>query len=94
MATTTNAGQLYEIRNITLNATTDTPIDFSQEINSIVIHCRTSVDLQLRKIANDANYFTIPAGNSFTLDVAYGNTIPCYMRSTSGSVVVEVLGSY
>ncbi len=94
MATVVTAGQDFEIRVITLNATTDTPIDFLQKINAFTIKCRSNVDIYLRHDINSADYFTIPAGGSLTLDVAVGNKVPCYLRSSSGTVIVEVLGTF
>lgn len=99
MATTTNSGQNFQIRNITLNSTTDTPIDFSQQVNSILMRSRTSVDVYVRRTSGAADYFTIPTGGTLSLDVAMtdnsqGGNVVCYARSASGSPILEVLGTY
>ena len=99
MATLTNSGQNYEVRNITLNSTTDTAIDFNQQVNSIVIKARTSVDVYIRRTSNDGNYFTIPAGSSLMLDVSMtdnsqGGYISGWARSESGAPILEVIGSF
>lgn len=97
MANSVNAGQDFEIRNITLNATTDTPIDFNNKfINSVMIRCRTSdIALYLRRSENSNDYFTIPANQTLTLDVAIRNqTQPFYLRSASATPVAEVIGAF
>lgn len=100
MSATVNSGSDYEIRNITLSSTADTPIDFNNRfINSIFIKCRTAVDLYLRRLPSSANYITIPAGSSFTLDCAVsdqsqGGYIAGYLRAATGSPVAEILGTY
>lgn len=99
MATTTNSGQNYEIRNITLNSNTDVPIDFNQRVNSIVMRCRSSIDVYLRKTNGDSGYFTIPSGSSFALDVALideaeGGFIAGWARSASSTPVLEVIGAF
>lgn len=94
MATITTSGQDFQIRNITVNSTTDTPIDFSQKVVTALIRCRTAVDLYVRHNDNDADYFTIPSGTTLTLDIARGDNDSCWVRSSSGSVVVEVIGGF
>lgn len=98
MSTIVNKGSNYEIRNISLNATTDVPIDFtSRFITSITIQCRTAVDLLLRTTDNGADYFTIKSGTVFNLDTRVsdqsgGGFIAGFLRSGTGSVTVEVIG--
>ena len=95
----TSGGQDFEIRNITLNSSTDTPVDFNQHLNSAILKCRTSVDVYIRRTSGDSNYFTIPAGGSLSLDVAFTDTaqggyILCWARSASTTPVLEVIGSF
>lgn len=88
-----NGGTDFEIRNIEANNTTDTPIDFSTRIvNSVVIRCRTAVDLQIRKNQNDADYFTVPSGTTFTLNAGSRKINAFYVRSASATPTVEVIG--
>ena len=99
MSGTTNSGTNYEIRNITLSSSSDTPIDFNQQINSFIIKARTSVDLYLRKTNNDSGYFTIPADQSLTVNCAIGDAsqggfIVGYLRASTGSPVAEVIGVF
>jgi hypothetical protein len=95
MAASTNSGRDFEIRNITVNSSSDTPVDFnSKYINSVVLRARTNVDLYVRRNNGDADYFTVPAGNSFVIDVAIRRSDKAFfIRSASGNVVVEVLGA-
>ena len=94
MATTTNAGQDYQVRNIAVNSTSDTAIDFDREVNSVLLQCRTSIDLYVRRNANDADYFTVFAGSVLTLDVARGDNDVCWVRSASGTPTVEAIGTF
>lgn len=94
MATVTNAGQDFEIRTITLNSSNDTIVDFLQRVNSIIIRCRTAVDIYIRHDNNSADYFTIPAGSSLTLDVGMGTKTPCYLRASSGNPIAEIIGTF
>lgn len=94
MAYPINGGDNFEVRNITANSTTDTPIDFSQKVNKVIIKCRTAVDLYLRQTVSNSNYFTITSGTVFTFDCGVGNTIPFYIRSASTTPVVEAIGIY
>jgi len=65
-------------------------------VNSIAIQCRTAVDIQLRKVQNDANFFTIKSGTVFILDMntisnTPGTINPFFLRSSTGSPVAEIL---
>ena len=86
-------GQEFRIWNFTLS-TSDTQIVLNQRVNTLVIRCRTSVDLYLRRSNGDDYYFTIPSGSSFVLDVATGNLAPFALRAATGTPVVEIIGSY
>lgn len=99
MATTVNSGVNFEIRNITLNSTTDTPVDFNVQVNSVVLKCRTAVDITIRRTSGGADYFTIPSGQSLTLDAAtldnsLGGYIYCYARAATGTPVLEAIGTF
>lgn len=99
MSQTVNAGANFEILNISVGSSTDTPIEFDLRfINSIIIQCRGDADLQLRRNSGDDEYITIFSGSSFTLDCAVSDkgvtgTVVAYLRSISGIQTVEVLGT-
>lgn len=93
MAVATNAGQDFRVWNFTLS-TSDTQIVLNRKVNSLVIKCRTSVDLYLRRGGGASDYFTIAAGSSFTLDVATPNLEPFALRAASGTPVAEIVGTY
>ena len=92
MGTTTNAGRNFNIWNYTVT-TADTSIALTQYANSFIIRCRTAVDIYLRTSVGAATYFTIPANTSFTFDLATSTTTPFVLRSSSGTVIVEILGT-
>lgn len=93
MATTVNSGKDYQIRNIEVNSTSDTPIDFDRRfVSSVDIHCRSSVNLHLRENRDESVYFTIPSGTTYTLNVSARKNVICYIRSASSTPIVEVIG--
>ena len=92
MAETTNTGRKFFIWNYTVT-TSDTPIVLNQYVNSLLIRCRTAVDIYLRVSAGATPYYTIPSGGSLTLDMATSSLTPFTLTSSSGSVVVEILGT-
>ena len=92
MATTVNAGTTFHIWNFTLS-TSDTRIVLNQKVNSLIIKCRTAVDLYLRESAGDSDYLTISAGTSFTFDLSTCNLEPFALRAASGTPVAEILGT-
>lgn len=98
MAGTHNKGKNYELRDIALNSTTDTPIDFNERfISSCTIQARTAVDIQLRRRDNGDDYFTIKSGTVFHLessmgDLAQGGYVMGYLRAASGNPVAEIVG--
>lgn len=96
MATIVTAGEDFEVRNISLNQSTDTAVDFTHKVISMVVKCRTAVDVQIRRTNNASDYFTIPANQSLTLDsmVRDQQNIAFWARSSSGNVVLEVIGTY
>lgn len=94
MAVIVNMGNNVEILNLTLNASTDVAIDFTVNINNILIRNRGSGDLQYRKNDNDAEYFTVPEGLSLTVELGARSTNAGYLRAGTGTPVAEVLGMY
>lgn len=93
MSTSTNAGKKFRVWNFTLS-TSDTAITLNQNVNSVLIQCRTNIDLYIRQGSGDSDYFTIKAGSSLTLDINTVNLTPFALRAESGSPVVEIIGSY
>lgn len=95
MSTTINAGNDYEIHNYTLGGT-DTPLDIvAPEKRSCSCLIRsTAGDIEVRKNANDTEFFTIPFGQAMTLDFFARETTVCYLRAASGSVNAQVFVQY
>ena len=94
MATTVNAGQEFDIWNFTLSSTADTAIVLNRKVNSITIRCRSSIDLYLRSGGGANDYFTIPSGSTFNLDINTGTLTPFYLRSASSTPVAEILATF
>lgn len=101
MATVTTGGRYAKIVTLALTATDDTQVGFTESINTLIIKCRTGVDLQVRSSRNSPDYFTVPSGQSLTLDIL-GNInslgvvdpLNIWIRSATGSIVAEVLALY
>lgn len=67
---------------------------FGQVMNaaSFLIRCRSAIDLQFRKTANSAEFFTIPSGSTFTFDVSPANSQQLFfLRSASATPVAEII---
>jgi len=94
MSGSINSGRDYEILNVTLNSSTDTAITFNNRVTSAVFHCRSAVDVYIRRESEDSKYFTIPSGGSLTIDVSKSTVTPFYARSASSTPVLEVIGTY
>lgn len=80
----------------TPTSTGNTPTGYVQgqimNANTILVKCRTAVDLYLRKEANSTEYFTIPSGTTFEFKINPANTQNLfYLRSGSGTVTAEIL---
>jgi len=60
--------------------------------NTLLIQCRTAVDMQLRKVANSTEFFTIKSGTVFEFKLNPLNTQNLlWLRSGSGNVTAEIL---
>ena len=87
-------GQDFDVINLTVN-TTGSEIDPSlspdRKANAFIIQARTAADLLLSREQNATNYFTIKSGTVLHLDLKSAKEQPIFIRSSSGSVVVEVI---
>lgn len=94
MSTTINAGNDYEIHDYTLGGT-DTPVVVSSlEKKSCSCLIRSNTEdgiIEVRKNANDTDFFTIPFGQAIVLDFFARQETVCYLRAASGSVDAQVL---
>ena len=96
MAITINSGSTVEIQNLSLNASTDVAVTGVQEkkLNNILVRSRQEADIQVRATNNATNYFTIPSGQSLTMDMGVRNDTPFYLRSATGIITAEVVITY
>ena len=103
MATTISKGRNIEILNLTLASDDDIQLGFVNAVNSVIIKARTGVDIQVRSSRGAGNYYTIPSGDSLTLDIIspvgfgeVGDTFApnIWIRSVSATPTVEVIGIY
>ena len=93
MATSINKGTDVQIWNFELNATTDTGVMLNTRfVNSLIIQCRTAVDIYLRKEQGDTEYFTIKSGTVLHLDVSNRELVPLWLKSASTTPVAEIIG--
>lgn len=95
MAQKVMMGENLEILNLAVTDSADTPVTFTQNINNMLIRCRTAdLDLQFRTSSGATEYFTIPTGQSLTVELGSRTPIAGFVRSASGNADVEVLGMY
>lgn len=60
--------------------------------SSILIRCRSAVDMYLRKTASSTEYFTIPSGTTFEFKLNPNNTQNLFfLRSASSTPTAEIL---
>ena len=87
-------GQDFEIINSTVNTTgaeIDPSLSPDRKANSFTIQARTSADLLLSRELNGTQYWTIKSGATLSLELKSAKEQPFFVRSTSGTVVVEVI---
>lgn len=97
MSFSVNSGSTLEIRNLTLNASTDVPLvgTTGMNVNSILIRAREdSKNIQVRLTDNATDFFTVPEGMSITIDFGSRTELPCYLRSASGACTAEIMITY
>lgn len=97
MATIVTGGSELIVKNISGVSTTPVAVSLDGACNSVVIKARTD-SIILKFFANDeqSEYFTIPAGQSLTLNVtgkSNKNQIG-WVATTTGTDVVEIIGIY
>lgn len=91
MATAVNTGRDFFVWNFSVGTNGSTLV-LNQKVNSLVIQCRTGVDINIRRSAGASDYFTLKSGSTLTLDIGTNNLAPLHITSTSGTVVIEVIG--
>lgn len=101
MAGVITGGNNIITKNLTVTATTDTQIGFNQPVNTVILKCRTGVDLQIRSSQGATEFFTLPSTQTLTLYLTAqgqenGVMLPTsiWVRSGTGTVVVEIIGIY
>ena len=87
MATITNSGYLGSISNTAIDGSTWTAVSIVG--NNCLIHSRAGTAIKISLSATGTPYFTIPAGQSLTLD-ASSNSKTVYAQG-AGADTVEVI---
>lgn len=85
------SGKTFTIQNVTLNSSDWVEIDFTRKFYSVLIKCRTSVDLYLKRTDADTTYLTIPSGQSLSLAISMGESNHFYLKSASSTPVAELV---
>jgi len=95
MAQSINSGTEIEILNVALNTSTDVQVILTKKPNNILIRNRVATDdLYVRIADNASEYFTIPEGQSLTIDVGAKVFSPIWLRAETGTPDAEILVSY
>ncbi len=81
------------IANVNLNASTYTGVSLEQtNVITVLVQCRTSVDVLIASSSSPTVYFTLKAGISIEIDVNSISDPIFYAKSGSGNVVLEIMG--
>lgn len=95
MATIVSSGSQIIVKNISGVSTTPVAISLDRAVNSFIIKARTTTII-LKFFANDeqAEFFTIPANQTLTLNVTGKEpaTQLGWVSTTTGTDVVEIIG--
>ncbi len=93
MATVITSGTHIEVQNVTCNGTTDTQVTFTNTPQSVTIQCRDAVAIQIRDSDGGTPYYTLASGGVISFYL-YNSSPNLWIRTSSGSHVVEVIGVY
>jgi hypothetical protein len=95
MATAINSGFRTEIVNLAVDDTAWTPLTFTDKTNNLLVRMReTSGELKISLDATGATYFTIPQGQSITIDWYAGKETPIYIQATVASATAEIFATF
>jgi len=95
MATSINSGRHLEIVNVACNSSDFVPLTLSHQSNNILIRAREEdCDLYIKTDPALTEYFTIPTGQSITLDWQVTVGIPLYIKSQLASANAEVISTF
>jgi hypothetical protein len=94
MATAINSGFRAEILNPTVTDAAWLPVTLTDKANNLCIRFRAAVDLYVALDDAGTTYFTVPSGQSFTIDWYAGRDTPVYLKAASGTGVAEIFATY
>lgn len=93
MSTSINHGTSFRVYNVSIPTTTGgtAVVINDKDANAFYIQCRTATDIELYEGTGSSTYFTIKAGTVLRLEMNARNYTPFAIRSTSGTVNVEII---
>lgn len=94
MATTTNMGTNVEILNLVLTTGADSEIRPTNKTNNVLIRNRGDGDIYYRVEQNASEYFTIPFGQSLTVELGARSNNAGWLRAETGGVIAEIISMY
>jgi len=94
MAQTINMGSNVEIVNYVLSDSADTAIELTNKTNNILIRNRNDGEIYYRTSNGASNYFTIPSGQSLTVELGAREQTAGYLRAGTSGHVAEILSQY
>jgi hypothetical protein len=96
-ATTITSGNRQDVKNVSVPATGFTALTFSHAVSSVIIQCRTAVDVRFYQYKGEVpptEYFTIKSGTVLRFDLQTKESVPQvgWLQSGTGTVTVEAIG--
>lgn len=85
------SGKNVRVQNVTLNASTFTEVVPASKFYSVLIKCRTAVDIYFKRYSTDTDYITIPSGQSMSLAISMDADNPFYLKAASATPVAELI---
>lgn len=77
---------------ITLANDAFTAVDLGTiRVETVILQCRSAIDVKFSDVLAGTNYFTIKSGQSLAVDVSGKNGIIGYAEAASGTPALEVL---
>lgn len=76
------------------DAATDVVVTFAQNVNSVIIRSRNGFGITVRRAAAAVPFFTIPAAQSLSADIARHNSTMFLRSANAGGDTAEVFGVF
>lgn len=98
MATISTGGAQLEVKNLNIS-TALSAVSFDHAVNSFILKTRSAGEFRVYTIHDDGDnveYWTVRSGGSISIDCTgqEKQTTVCWVRTTSGTDILEALGVF